>query len=386
MVKMKKIGIITIVRVNNYGAELQAYALQCKLNKMGYDAELIDYLYYIHPDYKKEKNAVPQYAKHYPLVKRVKGILFPIVDTVKSYMNKAICEKRKARFVAFHETNTCFSCRYDRLSALYNNPPKYDVYCVGSDQVWNPFSYTSLDPYFLTFAPKCAVKFSYASSFGVSKLPAMSTEYYKQKLQNIKYISVREKTAVNIIKTVTGQEAVAVADPTLLLDEQEWSEVLNDSMVPQEKYILLYVLKESSYITEMALNVAKEKGLKVVRICRGAYRQDSKNSPILNIMDVGPAEFLALFKKATMVMTNSFHGTVFSILFNKDFYTIVSRNADNNSRQIDLLSTLGIDRIKYTDTQFTENLPIEWDIINGRVEKYRRESIDYLQKVINDEK
>ena len=93
MVKMKKIGIITIVRVNNYGAELQAYALQCKLNKMGYDAELIDYLYYIHPDYKKEKNAVPQYAKHYPLVKRVKGILFPIVDTVKSYMNKAICEK-----------------------------------------------------------------------------------------------------------------------------------------------------------------------------------------------------------------------------------------------------------------------------------------------------
>ena len=214
----------------------------------------------------------------------------------------------------------------------------------------------------------------------------MSTEYYKQKLQNIKYISVREKTAVNIIKTVTGQEAVAVADPTLLLDEQEWSEVLNDSMVPQEKYILLYVLKESSYITEMALNVAKEKGLKVVRICRGAYRQDSKNSPILNIMDAGPAEFLALFKKATMVMTNSFHGTVFSILFNKDFYTIVSRNADNNSRQIDLLSTLGIDRIKYTDTQFTENLPIEWDIINGRVEKYRRESIDYLQKVINDEK
>ena len=87
-----------------------------------------------------------------------------------------------------------------------------------------------------------------------------------------------------------------------------------------------------------------------------------------------------------MVMTNSFHGTLFSILFNKDFYTIVSRNADNNSRQIDLLSTLGIDRIKYTDTQFTENLPIEWDIINGRVEKYRRESIDYLQKVINDEK
>ena len=172
----------------------------------------------------------------------------------------------------------------------------------------------------------------------------------------------------------------------MLLDAHEWSKVLNDSMVPKEKYILLYVLKESPYITETALRIAKEKRLKVVRICRGAYRQDPKNSPIQNIMDAGPAEYLALFKNATMVMTNSFHGTVFSIQFNKDFYTIVSRSANNNSRQIDLLSTLGIDRIKYTDTTFSEESAIEWEIVNKRVEEYRMESINYLQKAINDEK
>ena len=85
-------------------------------------------------------------------------------------------------------------------------------------------------------------------------------------------------------------------------------------------------------------------------------------------------------------MTNSFHGTVFSIQFNKDFYTIVSRSANNNSRQIDLLSTLGIDRIKYTDTTFSEESAIEWEIVNKRVEEYRMESINYLQKAINDEK
>jgi hypothetical protein len=384
--KMKKIGIITIVRVNNYGAELQAYALQRKLINMGYDAELIDYLYYIHPNYIKEKKAVPQYARYYPFVKRIKGILFPIIEAVKSRMNQTVYEKRNARFVSFHKTNTRFSRCYDRLSALYENPPKYDVYCVGSDQVWNPYSYTSLEPYFLTFAPKEAVKCAYASSFGVSEIPDMAVEYFKQGLQNINTISVREKTAVGTVKAITGQDAIAVADPTLLLDAREWSKVLNDSMVPQEKYILLYVLKKSSYITETALRIAKEKRLKVVRICRGAYRQDPKNSPIQNIMDAGPAEYLALFKNATMVMTNSFHGTVFSIQFNRDFYTIISRSANNNSRQIDLLSTLGIDRIKYTDTTFSEEPAIEWDIVNKRVEEYRMESINYLQKAINNEK
>ena len=97
--KMKKIGIITIVRVNNYGAELQAYALQRKLANMGYDVELIDYLYYIHPNYVKEKKAVPPYAKYYPFVRRIKGILFPMIETVKSYMNKTIHTKRNARFI-----------------------------------------------------------------------------------------------------------------------------------------------------------------------------------------------------------------------------------------------------------------------------------------------
>lgn len=384
--KMKKIGIITIVRVNNYGAELQAYALQRKLTNMGYDSELIDYLYYIHPNYIREKKAVPQYAKYYPFVRRIKGILFPMMESVKSRINKTVYEKRNARFAAFHKANTRFSHCYDKLSALYENPPKYDAYCVGSDQVWNPFSYTSLDPYFLTFAPKDAVKFAYASSFGVSEIPAMAVEYFKQGLRNINTISVREKTAVGIVKAVTEQDGVAVADPTLLLNAHEWSEVLNDSMVPQEKYILLYVLKESPFITKTALRIAKEKGLQVVRICRGAYRQDSKKSTIQNIMDAGPAEYLALFKNATMVMTNSFHGTVFSIQFNRNFYTIVSRSTNNNSRQIDLLSTLGVDRIKYTDTEFLESLPIDWGVVNKRVEEYRLKSINYLQKAINNEK
>lgn len=377
-----KIGIITICRCNNYGAELQAFALQHKLSLMGYDAEILDYLFYKHPRHRKESVSKPAY-NGYPLGKRIKEVLYPWVEKLKSLKHKEAIKQREANFNAFHANNTRFSKQFNSYSALYKTPPSYDAYCVGSDQVWNPWSYTSLDPYFLTFAPKDATKFSYASSFGVSDIPAVAREYFKKGLSNLQCISVREKTGAAMVHGLTGQVAEPVADPTLLLNAGEWNEVLNESKVPKGKYILIYELKDNPYIAQSALLTAKAKGLKVVRICKGAFRQDSVESPIINIMDAGPAEFLGLFKNAEMIITNSFHGTVFSILFNKEFYTIVNRTANNNSRQIDLLSTLGIDRIMYTDEEFKEAKPLDWNTINQRVEDFRQKSVDYLEKAIN---
>ena len=380
---MKKIGIITICRCNNYGAELQAFALQRKLTLLGYNAEILDYLFYKHQEHKKEGVSMPAY-KGYPFRRKILEMLFPWMEKIKSMKHRAVIKQREENFNAFHKANTRFSEQFKSYSVLYRNPPHYDAYCVGSDQVWNPWSYTSLNPYFLTFAPKDAVKFSYASSFGVSEIPAIAREHFKEGLSNLQCISVREKTGANIVKCLSGKEAKPVADPTLLLTAQEWGEVLNESKVPEGKYILLYVLKNTHYITKTALHVAKEKGLKIVRICRGAFRQDPENSEIINVMDAGPAEFLGLFKNAELVMTNSFHGTVFSILFNKDFYTIVNRSTNNNSRQIDLLSTLGIERIKYTDEELKEAEKLDWDVINQRVEDFRQSSVDYLEKAINN--
>lgn len=382
---MKKIGIITICRCNNYGAELQAFALQRKLSLMGYDAEILDYLFYKHPKHKKESFSMPAY-KGYPFKRKMAELLFPWMECFKSMKHRAAIAKREAAFEVFHKANTRFSQQYRSYSALYSNPPHYDAYCVGSDQVWNPWSYTSLNPYFLTFASKDAVKFSYASSFGVSEIPVIAKEYFKEGLNNLQSISVREKTGVSIVNSLIGQDAQTVADPTLLLNAKEWDEVLNECKVPEGKYILIYELKKVPYIAQSALNLAKQKGLKIVRICKAAFRQDPMDKPIINIMDAGPAEFLGLFKNAEIVMTNSFHGTVFSILFNKNFYTIVNKSANNNSRQLDLLSTLGIDRIKYTDEDFVESKPLDWGVINKRVSDFRRKSVDYLEKAINNGK
>lgn len=377
----KKIGIITIVKVNNYGAELQAYALQKKLNLLGYDAEIIDYLFYKNKAHIKEKASQPFYP--FPFRKRIKELIEPWYNQIRCLPYWKSKLKRDRAFAAFHQKNTRFSpvC-YTSYSQIYQNPPEYDVYCVGSDQVWNPGCFTNLSPYFVSFAPKGKKRISYASSFGVKELPASAREKYKELLMQMDTIGVREDTGISIVDELTGRKAVKVADPTLLLTSEEWSAIARYEKVPAEKYILLYVLKDSAYIKQTALEISREKGLKVVRICKEAYKQDKKSDEIVDILDAAPDDFLGLIDKAEIVLTNSFHGTVFSILFRKEFYTVIKHGVDNNSRQLSLLRTLNLDRIRYEGEAFTESQPIQWTVVNDSLDKFKQYSINYLTNAI----
>lgn len=379
---MKTIGIITIVKVNNYGAELQAFALQRKLNLMGYKAEIIDYLFYKNKEFKKEKISRPYY--NFPLKKRIKEFLLPIIEEMKSLPHYKNYQNRIREFERFHNKYTRFSpVRYYSYSQLYTSPPVYDVYCVGSDQVWNPNCYTSLNPYFLTFAPKSSKKIAYASSFGVKNLPNDAKNTYKENLGQLTHISTREKTGIKIIKDLTGREAKLVLDPTFLLTQEEWNEIANCSKVPNYKYILLYVLKDSKFITKTAMELSKLSGLKIVRITKGAFKQDY-NKHIYDIIDAAPDDFIGLFSKADLILTNSFHGTVFSIIYQKDFYTILKKDKDNNSRQIDLLNNLGLgNRIVY-EGNFLQQPSIDYKISNTRTEKLRHQSLEYLINAIEN--
>ena len=380
---MKKIGIITIVKVNNYGAELQAFALQRKLCLMGYKAEIIDYLFYKNKGYIREKISKPFYA--YPFKNKIKEILLPIYEYLKTIPNRKEYNKRMIGFSSFHEKYSVFSptC-YHSYSELYNNPPIYDVYCVGSDQVWNPRCYTNLSPYFVSFAPHGKKRISYASSFGVKEIPESAKKRYRDLLLNLNFISVREDAGVEIIKKVSGRDAIKVVDPTLLLNRQDWQRVANYDKVPEEKYILLYVLKDSDYIKQTALELSRKKYIKIVRICKGAFNQDKVSDGIINITDAAPDDFLGLIEKAEIVLTNSFHGTVFSILFKKDFYTILKRNVENNTRQISLLKSLNIDRIKYEDMVFTENPEIDYNKSEVIIDNLRKSSEEYLINAIEN--
>ena len=374
----KKVGIITIVKVNNYGAELQAFALQRKLNLMGYDAEIIDYLFYKNKQYKRENISKPFYP--YPFKMRIKETLLPICEWLRSIPhNKALTYRNKG-FAEFHKRNTRFSSTvFKSYSQLYGNPPHYDIYCVGSDQVWNPNCYTSLFPYFLTFVSEGNRKVAYASSFGVSSIPQQAIENYKIGLNNLDYISVREKTGMSIVKQITGKDATVVVDPTLLLLRDEWIKIAKFDKVPSGNYLLLYVLKDSDYITRIAIETARRKSLEIVRLCKGAYTQDNKNSGITDIIDAAPDDFVGLFAKASMVMTNSFHGTVFSNIFHKDFYSIIPRGKDNNSRIVDLLERIGNQtRIINEGDDFKEAAAIEWNSVDNEITTFVQQSEKYI--------
>ena len=368
-----KIGIITIQKCDNFGADLQAYALGAKLRSLGYDAENIDYLFYKHPQHSKsggmEKPVLP-----ISLVNKVKERLFPVLQAIKGKRNLGMIRKRHQRFDAWFRQNVKVGHEYRSVKSLYDDPLKYDVYMVGSDQVWNPRLYSNIKPYFLDFAPTGAKCVSYASSFGVSELPGGVFYKYKQWLKRFAYIGLREKKGEEIVKAMAlGVEVKHVVDPTLLLTAEEWGCVANRKVeTPMGGYVLLYDLIASSETVGLARKLAEVHGWKVVRIGDGAY---------------GPGEFLGLFAKASAVVTNSFHGTVFSILNQKLFYTVIPRTMTNASRIESLLDSMGLrsrmlrcDVINGIDS-FTA---IDWAEVATRLEGLRKESVDFLIRSIEE--
>ena len=381
---MKRIGIITILKTNNYGAELQAYATQAILNKLGYDAEIIDYLFYKNPQHKKTKNSKPVF--NHGLKKRLSEFLYPIISKTKTGINNTHSDKRNKRFESFHTDNTAMSPTYTTIDELYNSNKEYDVYMVGSDQVWNPGIYSSLLPYMLTFAPEGKKRVAYASSFGVSSIPQEFQWLYKEYLPQFSSIGVREKNAVDMVRELSGKEATWVLDPTLLLNKEDWMKVAKQSYGEKRNYILLYELTPCPYILELAKYFREKKGMEIIRICKNASIEDN-DSTILNIIDAGPAEFIDLFANAGMVITNSFHGTVFSINFGKDFYTVTPLRKHNNSRQQSILGLFSLnDRLllEGTDINLISRTPIDYNAVNCILEQEREKSINYLKNAIDE--
>lgn len=378
-----KIGIITILKVNNYGAELQAYATQAVLKRMGYDAEIIDYLFYKNPKFVKTQRSVPLF--HIPLKKRIAEFLYPIVHRLKDANNREILKQREIRFANFHKKNTSMSPTYKSMDELYNARMDYDVYMTGSDQVWNPGIYSSLLPYFLDFAPKGHRRIAYAASFGVSQIPEYARKVYAEYLQTYHAIGVRERNAVDQVMSIANKKAQWVLDPTLLLSKEEWQQVSSLMETPFEPYILLYELTPCSYIRKLAEHICSIRHWKIIRICKNASKED-KDPAILNIIDAGPAEFLDLFSKAALVITNSFHGTAFSINFQRPFYTVLPLRKQNNSRQRSLLELFGLtSRLLVEGDGFPKNaeLTVDYTSVNKILEQERMKSVQFLKEAIH---
>lgn len=380
-----KIGVITIEQVNNYGAELQATATIKVLQGMGYEAEIIDYCYYKNWNFKDTRISAPfvpmsakgrlMYWVKYRLVNRIVAKILPMLySTVR---------RRIRRFEDFHKINTRMSKRYLSMPELYQTKMDYDVYVVGSDQVWNPSASSSIEPYFLTFAPKEAKKISYASSFGVSNIPASLYEKYKKLLSNIDSLSVREQTGVCLVKALTGRDATCVLDPTLLLNKDQWGNIMLAYPHMPSRYILVYQLLPSETLPSLAKKLSEEMDCPVYYLAKRAYAVNAPKGMRV-IKDAGPAEFLWLIKNASCVVTNSFHGTAFSVNFNVPFYSVLDSKRKGNARIVSLLESVDLmNRIVFEGTEIPKFSVYESAPVQQKIEGMRADSMSFLKKALD---
>lgn len=333
-----RIGIITIHNSPNYGACLQSYALYKYINMNGGDVEIIDLHRPIEFDdyipsakYVRCRKPIMTWKMR---IKRMLGLYKVNVDANK-YSPFAL-----KKFENFN-SEISLSKPYRSIDELYANPPKYDLYITGSDQVWNPTQNYCLEPYFLTFvAEGQGKKISYASSIGINDLTIKEKSLFKKWLSSYDAISIREKQGKVLLQSFINRDIKQVPDPTFLLSMDFWREM---AIRPQfnEKYILLFTLRFSPILLKYCLELSKESNLKLIVLSQ--IQPDVEGDSYIAIKDAGPKEFIGYIKYAEMVITDSFHCTVFSIILGtSNFYTYISPYNKRGSRIIDLLESFSL--------------------------------------------
>ena len=370
---MKKIGIVTFHRAHNYGATLQAYALEKILEEKEYEAKFINYINY-------------EIDKQYKILKIDKRNILSIFKSIISsiiyfYKNK----KRFNNFNNFIKKNLKIIGKYNSVNELKNNPPELDCYITGSDQVWNPDITKGLsDAYTLNFGSDKINRVSYAASIGKSSL---GQEDYKTKLSRLNYISVREKTAKDLLEPVLNRKIEVVLDSILLISGKEWEKEFDLSNNVNEKYILTYYVEENEEYVKIVNELSRKTNLKVINF----EKRDRHN--YVNFMKSayteGPEEFVRLIKNAEYVVTTSFHATVFSILFHKRFFVVPHKTT--GSRVTDLIDKLHIkNRIYYTIDEFKDYKNYKEEVDYTESDKIlleeREKSINFLKKAIDGKK
>lgn len=358
---MKKVGIITFQDADNYGAMLQCYALQHYLKSMGYDAKTINYKceYFAHP---------------YGIAAlRRKGIIRYVLGNINALVRKF----RKKRFSDFRNIiDMTRPVSKENICTLNN---EFDLFISGSDCVWS-YDLTNFDTtYFLDFVDKKEKKGSYAASFGTADIPEEYKEKYSKLLSDYKYFNVREQSGANLVCSFTQKNANVVLDPTLLLSMEQWNEVCSDRLI-KEKYIFVYQLALSKGMINVINKIAKETNYKVVFIpfpLGGLIKAKS-------CLSYGPKEWVTLIRDAEYVITDSFHGTAFSIIFKKQFFSYLN---EGRTRIENLLSKTGLERRLIDDTTNISEIlsdTIDYQDVEKRLEQERNYSKTILVEMVND--
>lgn len=342
------VGIITLLG-NNYGGILQGYALKKQLEKMGIDVTQINYK--LSDDNINAKELI-KYFVYY---------------------------RRNKRFKEFKEKYFNLTPIIRNIDDLKKYNIKCDAFIAGSDQIWNQqIPMKDRKAFFLDFVDK-EKKIAYAASVGRDTIEENERKQIKKWLDNLDYISIREKTGVDLYSSLTDKKIENVLDPTLLLSTEEWDKITNNKKSINKKYIFSYTLGAEKQVLDIIERISEKLKMGIVEI---SYKKNFKNE-IKNVNDAGPSEFVELIKNSDFVLTNSFHGMVFSILNKKQFF--VFTRGKMNSRIYDLLDILDL-KNRIIDNENINNIDMNEKINYNKVfkilESERNKSIKFLKEAL----
>lgn len=357
-----KIGILTFQRAYNYGAVLQAYALQRAISKLGADSEIIDYI----NSSTQEKIKLFRYNSKYSLKNN-------ILKFFKDFYRVG----KQRKFNYFLKTYTVLSFKpfytFDEMVEL-DKQDVYDSYIVGSDQVWNIGNNGGDKTFLLAFVKNNKKRNSYAASFGSCKLNKEQTELYAKELSHFNIITVREENALDSFPFLIENDAHVVLDPTLLLDKEDYLKIISKRLV-KRRYAFLYTVPKADRLRSFAKEYCKKNGLILIDI-KKSYKA---------FVESAPEDFLSFIANAEMVFTNSFHGTAFSIIMERQFITEVNSPKTKNVRSYDLLKLLGLLNRDMNDDFFNAEQKIDYFTVRDRLKLVKENSYLYLRKIVLDE-
>lgn len=356
---------VTFHHGNNYGALFQMFALHSKIKNMGHSNLVLE----TSPSTLKKGKKVNLNPR--AILREAYIFCFQLFRQKQMSSLARSFSEFKRRYVEFTPA-------YSSMADLTTNCPEVDALITGSDQVWNLNTVPSMIPSrFLDFGKPNAIRFSFAASIETMDYSESQKEYVREQLKKFKGISLREQSACDYIESFTNYHTESLLDPVFLFDKSEW---LSYSTKPRIEgpYILCYQVISNKLMQKVVDDLKKETGYPIITICNVPFKWIHAD---YSLFDVSPEEFLGLYNNAAYVVTTSFHGTAFGILFNKRTFTITKDISSN--RIYNLMRLLGLEDFVIKPNYQLTNKEIDWDYVNGVISKERNRSTKYLQSMLS---
>lgn len=368
---------ITCHDVYNYGASLQAYALQKFLLSVGIDNKIINYM----PDYLAWHYHLSWFissrGNHYNLMR--KNFLLRGLYVLHRYFKDLKSIERKRAFDDFRDSNMILTKRCSCADEINDVVADADVLIAGSDQIWNSYSLENgLDrAFYLDFGPQSARKISYAASFGANEIKEQNREFVTKQLGHLNEISIREGKGLALLESL-GFSGKLVMDPVFLLDQSFWLQAANKPTL-REQYILVYAIGSMSEgMKEVISKIKREGKYRIISI-----RSNKAIKGIEEIKNAGPVDFISLVKNASCILSNSFHATAFSLIYHKPFYTFSYGNKKSSERILELLRVVGLTE-RYDCKHFLLDDSINYDKVQMILNAKQKESREWLVNALKN--